>query len=54
MLVSRAQDMMKEGTKHLSGQEEAVLRNIEACKELAKITRTSLGPNGTYESIYMG
>jgi T-complex protein 1 subunit theta len=51
MLVSRAQDMMKEGTKHLSGQEEAVLRNIEACKELAKITRTSLGPNGMNKMV---
>jgi hypothetical protein len=38
--------LMKEGTQHLSGLEEAVLRNIEACKQLAQITRTSLGPNG--------
>jgi hypothetical protein len=26
--------------------EQAVVRNIDACKELAKLTRSSLGPNG--------
>lgn len=40
------QSLLKEGHKHLSGLEEAVLKNIEACKQLSKITRTSLGPNG--------
>eukprot|EP01024_Parvocaulis_polyphysoides_P041731 TRINITY_DN382_c0_g1_i1.p1 TRINITY_DN382_c0_g1~~TRINITY_DN382_c0_g1_i1.p1 ORF type:complete len:544 (-),score=96.41 TRINITY_DN382_c0_g1_i1:222-1853(-) len=40
------QAMLKEGYKHLSGVEEAVLKNIDACKELAQVTRTSLGPNG--------
>ena len=40
------QAMLKEGHKHLSGLEEAVLKNIEACKTLAQITRTSMGPNG--------
>ncbi|KNA08438.1 hypothetical protein SOVF_162650 [Spinacia oleracea] len=40
------QSMLKEGHRHLSGLEEAVLKNIEACKELSDITRTSLGPNG--------
>ncbi|GKV48693.1 hypothetical protein SLEP1_g55497 [Rubroshorea leprosula] len=39
------QAMLKEGHKHLSGLEEAVLKNIDACKELSAITRTSLGPN---------
>lgn len=38
--------MLKEGHKHLSGLEEAVLKNVEACKSLAQITRTSMGPNG--------
>eukprot|EP00698_Gefionella_okellyi_P015868 TRINITY_DN4506_c0_g1_i1.p1 TRINITY_DN4506_c0_g1~~TRINITY_DN4506_c0_g1_i1.p1 ORF type:complete len:557 (-),score=162.63 TRINITY_DN4506_c0_g1_i1:39-1670(-) len=38
--------MLKEGTQHLSGLEEAVCRNIEACKQLAEVTRTSMGPNG--------
>lgn len=40
------QGMLKEGHKHLSGVEEAVLKNIDACKQLAIIVRTSLGPNG--------
>ncbi len=40
-----ASDLMKEGTKVFQGL-EATLKNIEAVKELSKITRTSLGPNG--------
>jgi T-complex protein 1 subunit theta len=40
------QAMLKEGHKHMSGLEEAVLKNIEACKQLAQITRTSMGPQG--------
>lgn len=38
--------MLKEGSKHFSGVEEATLKNIQACKELAATVRTSLGPNG--------
>ena len=38
--------MLKDGYKHFSGLEEAIARNIEACRQLAAITRTSLGPNG--------
>jgi len=38
--------LLKDGYKHLSGLEEAILKNIEAIKKLAQITRTSLGPNG--------
>lgn len=40
------QSMLKEGHKHLSGLDEAVLKNIQACKQLSQITLTSLGPNG--------
>lgn len=40
------QSMLKDGHRHLSGLEEAVLKNIDACRELSAITRTSLGPNG--------
>lgn len=40
------QAMLKEGHKHFSGVEEAVMKNIDACKALSHITRTSLGPNG--------
>lgn len=38
--------MLKEGSKHFSGVEEATLKNIDACKQLAATVRTSLGPNG--------
>lgn len=30
------------------GVDEAVIRNIEAAKQLAQIVRTSLGPNGEF------
>lgn len=40
------QAMLKEGHKHFSGVEEAVIKNIDACKALSQITRTSMGPNG--------
>lgn len=47
------QAMLKEGHKHLSGLEEAVLKNIEACKQLANITRTSMGPNGEFFASFL-
>ena len=40
------QAMLKEGHKHFSGVEEAVMKSVEACKAIAKCTRTSLGPMG--------
>ena len=43
--------MMKEGTTHFKGMEEAVYRNIEACKELAKSTRSCYGPNGRNKMV---
>ncbi|KAL6540414.1 T-complex protein 1 subunit theta [Orobanche minor] len=45
------QSMLKEGHRHLSGVEEAVVRNIDACKQLSTITRTSLGPNGMNKMV---
>jgi hypothetical protein len=45
------QAMLKEGHKHFSGVEEAVIKNIDACKALSHITRTSLGPNGGYSEM---
>uniref|UniRef100_A0A0E0KKE2 CCT-theta n=1 Tax=Oryza punctata TaxID=4537 RepID=A0A0E0KKE2_ORYPU len=45
------QSMLKEGHKHLSGLEEAVLKNIDASRELSAITRTSLGPNGMNKMV---
>jgi T-complex protein 1 subunit theta len=43
--------LLKEGFKHLSGLEEAILRNTQACKELSQMTRTSLGPHGLNKLI---
>uniref|UniRef100_I3M8Z0 T-complex protein 1 subunit theta n=1 Tax=Ictidomys tridecemlineatus TaxID=43179 RepID=I3M8Z0_ICTTR len=43
--------MLKEGAKHFSGLEEAVFRNIQACKELAQTTRTAYGPNGMNKMV---
>ena len=45
------QAMLKEGHQHMSGMEEAVFRNIEACKQLSMITKTSMGPNGMLDVI---
>lgn len=45
------QAMLKEGHKHFSGVEEAVMKNIEACKALAQMTKTSLGPNGMNKMV---
>lgn len=42
---------MKDGAKHYSGLEEAMFRNIEACKTLAKMTRSSLGPHGMNKMV---
>jgi T-complex protein 1 subunit theta len=43
--------LLKEGSKHISGVDEAVLRNIDACKQLATIVRTSIGPNGMNKMV---
>lgn len=43
--------LMKAGTSSYAGLEEAVYKNIEACMQLVRITRTSLGPNGLSKMI---
>lgn len=45
------QSLLKEGGKHFAGVDEALLRNIEACKNLARITKTSMGPYGMNKLI---
>jgi len=45
------QGMLKEGSKHLSGLEEATFKNIEAAKQLSTCVRTSLGPNGMNKMV---
>jgi T-complex protein 1 subunit theta len=44
-------NLLKEGTRYLKGVTEATLKNLEAVKELSKITRTSLGPNGMNKMV---
>lgn len=47
-------ELLKDGSKHIQGVDAAVLRNIEAVKNLSNITKTSLGPNGTnFACIYI-
>lgn len=43
--------LLKDGGKHFSGVDEALLRNIEACKTLSQITKSSLGPSGMNKLI---
>lgn len=43
--------MMKEGSRYFAGLEEAVFRNISACKELAQTVRTAYGPNGMNKMV---
>uniref|UniRef100_A0A7S4JV19 CCT-theta n=1 Tax=Odontella aurita TaxID=265563 RepID=A0A7S4JV19_9STRA len=38
--------MLKDGHRHFEGVEGAVLRNVEAAKDLSRIIASSLGPNG--------
>ncbi|ESO94856.1 hypothetical protein LOTGIDRAFT_189106 [Lottia gigantea] len=43
--------MLKKGSKHFSGLEEAIYKNIEACKELAKTTKSAYGPHGQNKMV---
>lgn len=43
--------MLKEGARHFSGVEESVIRNIEACTELAATLRSAYGPNGMNKMV---
>uniref|UniRef100_A0A2P2HX97 T-complex protein 1 subunit theta n=1 Tax=Hirondellea gigas TaxID=1518452 RepID=A0A2P2HX97_9CRUS len=43
--------MLKDGAQHYSGLEEAVFRNIEACKEFGQTLRTAYGPQGRNKMI---
>lgn len=45
------QDLLKEGHRHLSGEYEVLYGNIDAVKQLAQVTRTSLGPNGMKKMV---
>ncbi|XP_071443941.1 T-complex protein 1 subunit theta [Hetaerina americana] len=43
--------MMKDGARYFSGLEEAVFRNISACKQLSHTLRTAYGPNGMNKMV---
>ncbi len=43
--------LLKDGYRHYAGLEEAVYKNIGACKEISNMTRTSLGPNGMKKMV---
>mmetsp|Transcript_21195 Transcript_21195/g.35405 ORF Transcript_21195/g.35405 Transcript_21195/m.35405 type:complete len:537 (+) Transcript_21195:33-1643(+) len=49
--MSSIQEFLKDGSRHYQGTEEATLRNIEACKDLTQVVRTSLGPNGMNKMV---
>jgi len=54
MQVGRAPgfaSMMKEGARHMSGLEEAVFRNIEACTEFSETVSSAFGPNGMNKMV---
>eukprot|EP00956_Cyclotella_meneghiniana_P026546 scaffold57673_cov45-Cyclotella_meneghiniana.AAC.3 len=38
--------MLKKGHQSFSGLADATIRNVQACREISTVTRTSLGPNG--------
>jgi len=42
---------MKDGSKFFSGVEEAVIRNIDACKEFSGTVATAFGPNGMNKMV---
>lgn len=44
-------ELLKDGGKHFAGVDEALLKNIEACRDLAKIVQSSFGPNGTNKLV---
>ncbi|GBP42328.1 T-complex protein 1 subunit theta [Eumeta japonica] len=43
--------MLKDGARMFSGLEEAVFRNINACKQFAQSVRSAYGPNGMNKMI---
>lgn len=43
--------MLKEGGRHFAGMDEALLKNIEAAKQIGSMTRSSFGPYGLNKLI---
>jgi T-complex protein 1 subunit theta len=46
-----APSLTKQGSKTLTGNKEVLYKNIEACRALSTITRTSFGPNGMHKMV---
>lgn len=45
------QSLLKEGGRHFAGMDEALLKNIDAAKQIGAITRSSFGPFGLNKLI---
>eukprot|EP00948_MAST-09A_sp_MAST-9A-sp1_P002269 g2269.t1 len=43
--------ILKDGYKHFTGVQQAILKNADACVELANLIRSSYGPNGMKKLI---
>jgi len=50
-MLGGLQALLKEGSKHFSGTQEACQKNIGAANEFGAIVRTSLGPNGMKKMV---
>jgi len=44
-------NIMKQGTRQYSGIRQVIMKNIDACQALAKITTSSYGPNGMNKMV---
>jgi len=51
MKVPKLPALLKDGYKMLQGVDEAVMRNIEACKQLGTLVKSSYGPNGMNKMV---
>jgi len=49
--VGGIQSLLKEGGRHFAGMDEALLKNIEAAKQIGTMTRSSFGPYGLNKLI---
>jgi T-complex protein 1 subunit theta len=45
------QSLLKEGGRHFAGMDEALLKNIDAAKQIGSMTRSSFGPFGLNKLI---
>ena len=45
------QSILKDGGKHFAGVDDAVLKNIDAAKQISQLTKSSFGPHGMNKLI---